>query len=160
MYEIPVTMIGTVVADVKMIDTKAGASLASFRMACNERRFNKQSNSWVDGDTTYVTVNSWRQLAENVNQSLSRGDQVVVTGRLRVREWEKDDRKGTSVEIEAQAIGHDLARGTTSLSKSTKVVSAMDPWTAAAVDGMSSLAKAAGIAPELMDAAIISNDGR
>jgi single-strand DNA-binding protein len=67
----------------------------------------------VDGETTYYTVTCWRQLAVNAFQSLRKGDTVVVRGVLRGRDWRNGDRSGTTLEVTADHLGHDLARGTT-----------------------------------------------
>jgi len=109
--EIPVTLIGNVVTDVSGTTTPSGAEVAWFRLASTPRRYDRATGRWIDGDTSYVRVSCWRLLARNVVASLSKGDPVVVTGRLRVREWVKDDRRGIAVEIDASAVGHDLARG-------------------------------------------------
>lgn len=81
-----------------------------FRLAVNTRRLDKESNQWSDGPTSYVTVKAWRQTAENVAETVHKGDPLVVMGRLRVREWATDDKQGTAVEIEAVGLGHDLSR--------------------------------------------------
>jgi single-strand DNA-binding protein len=82
----------------------------NFRVASNERRFDKTSESWVDGESLYLSVNCWRRLAENA-ASLVKGDPVIVSGKLRTREWttEQGERR-SAVELEANAVGPDLAR--------------------------------------------------
>jgi single-strand DNA-binding protein len=111
MTEINVSLNGNVVSEPVMIPTKSGVAMCSLRVAVNSRKFDKATQIWLDGDTTYFSVISWRNLAENVEASLKKGDPVVVVGKLRVREWTKDEKSGTSVEIEASSIGHDLSRG-------------------------------------------------
>ena len=118
MNETVVTMVGNVVADVRQATTKQGVAVASFRFASTERRFDRGRDQWVDGETNYVTINCWRQLAHNVLDCVHKGDPVVVHGRLRVRQWEVEERKGTSVELEAFSVGHDLTRG---ISRFTRV---------------------------------------
>jgi single-strand DNA-binding protein len=82
----------------------------NFRVACNERRFDGESESWVNGDSLYLSVSCWRRLAENA-ASLVKGDPVIVRGKLRTREWTTDQGERRSVvELEASAIGPDLAR--------------------------------------------------
>jgi single-strand DNA-binding protein len=82
----------------------------NFRVASNERRFDKVSESWVDGESLYLSVNCWRRLAENA-ASLVKGDPVIISGKLRTREWVTDHGERRSVvEMEASAIGPDLAR--------------------------------------------------
>lgn len=113
--ETPVTMVGTLVrtGEVRRVGEDQSVVL-NLRVASNERRFDKISQQWVDGDSLYLSVSCWRQLAENVS-SLVKGDPVIVSGKLRGREWttEQGERRSV-VEIEATAIGPDLARCTVS----------------------------------------------
>lgn len=117
MSEINVSINGNVVGEPVMVPTKTGVAMCSLRVAVNSRKFDKVSMSWLDGDTTYFNVTSWRGLAENVGSSVKKGDPVVVVGKLRVREWTKDEKSGTSVEIEAASIGHDLSRGSSAFTR-------------------------------------------
>ncbi|MPZ65538.1 MAG: single-stranded DNA-binding protein [Pseudonocardiaceae bacterium] len=113
--ETPLTMVGTLV---KTGETRRvgedQAVVLKLRVASNERRFDKVSQRWVDGESLYLAVSCWRQLAENVS-SLAKGDPVIVSGKLRTREWttEQGERRSV-VELEASAIGPDLARCTVS----------------------------------------------
>ncbi len=113
--ETPVTVVGTLVksGDVRRVGENQAVVL-NLRVASNERRFDKVSQQWVDGESLYLSVNCWRQLAENVS-SLVKGDPVIVSGKLRTREWttEQGERRSV-VELEASAIGPDLARCTVS----------------------------------------------
>ena len=117
MNEIPVTLVGNVVTDVAGTTTQSGAEVAWFRLASTPRHFDRASSRWVDGDTSYVRVSCWRLLARNVVASITKGDPVVVAGRLRVREWERDGKRGISVEVDASAVGHDLSRGISAFSR-------------------------------------------
>ena len=117
MNEIPVTLVGNVVTDVAGTTTPGGAEVAWFRLASTPRRYDRAAGRWIDGDTSYVRVSCWRGLARNVVASLTKGDPVVVTGRLRVREWEREDRRGVAVEVDASAVGHDLSRGVTAFTR-------------------------------------------
>jgi single-strand DNA-binding protein len=112
-----VTVVGNVAQEPRMRVTSAGARVSSFRLASTERRFNRQLGGWRDGDTTFYTVTCWRTMAENVFESLKTGQPVVVQGRLRTSSYEKDGQRRTSVEIEASAVGHDLARGVSTFIK-------------------------------------------
>jgi single-strand DNA-binding protein len=107
-----VTIVGNVASTVTYAQTPAGVPVANFRMATTERRFDRGTGDWVDGETSWVTVVAWRWLATNLVSSVNKGDPVVVSGRLRVREWGEEDRRRTSVEIDARSVGHDLSRGT------------------------------------------------
>ncbi|MEV6210328.1 single-stranded DNA-binding protein [Kitasatospora sp. NPDC051914] len=112
MNETLVTIVGNVASTVTYAQTPAGVPVANFRMATTERRFDRGSGDWVDGETTWVTVVAWRWLATNVVSSVNKGDPVVVSGRLRVREWGEEGARRTAVEIDARSVGHDLTRGT------------------------------------------------
>lgn len=111
MNETLITLVGNVVADVRLRATQAGAPFATFRMASNPRRFDRELARWVDGDPLFVSVVCWRTLAENVVESLTLGDPVVVTGRVRTNEWEHEGQRYFALEVEATAVGHDLSRG-------------------------------------------------
>lgn len=112
-----VTVVGTIATEPRALTTQSGIALCSFRVASGERRFDRERKSWVDGETNWFTVTAFRGLALNAHDSFHKGDRVVVSGRLRVRSWERDDRSGTSVEIEAEALGHDLRWGVSQFSK-------------------------------------------
>lgn len=115
-----ITLTGTVGTEPKRITTGEGVIISSFRLASDHRWFDRKTNTWVDGSTNWYGVSSYRQLAENVLQSVRKGDRVVVTGRLKVRDWESGDRRGTSVDVEAESIGHDLARGRSVYTRTTR----------------------------------------
>ncbi|MGH4009178.1 MAG: single-stranded DNA-binding protein [Pseudonocardiaceae bacterium] len=111
MRQTPVTVVGTLVSDMRPRRVGPDGTLVlNFRVACTERRLDKTSESWVDGESLYLAVNCWRRLAENA-ASLVKGDPVIVSGKLRTREWttEQGERRSI-VELEASAIGPDLAR--------------------------------------------------
>lgn len=107
-----ITLTGLVATTPRHLVTSEGLSITSFRLASNQRRFDRAMNKWVDGDTNWYTVTGFRGLATNAAECVSKGDRVIVTGRLRIRDWENTDRSGTSVEIEADSIGHDMTWGT------------------------------------------------
>jgi single-strand DNA-binding protein len=111
-YETTITLVGNTVSAVQLRATRDGAAWATFRMASSPRRYDRESARWVDGDPLFVTVVCWRAFAENVAASLTQGDPVVVTGRLRWSEWEHNGQKYSALEVEAHSVGHDLARGT------------------------------------------------
>ncbi|SNY30976.1 single-stranded DNA-binding protein [Paractinoplanes atraurantiacus] len=92
--------------------TTSGNLVANFRIASNARRFDRENNTWVDGNSLRIRVSAWRRLAEGVASSITVGDPVIVYGRLFTRDW-KDEQGNprVSYEMEAYSIGHDLARG-------------------------------------------------
>jgi single-strand DNA-binding protein len=111
------TLVGNIASEVRSTTSRDGVPITSFRLASTTRRF-ERGRGWADVDTLFVTVVCWRQLADNVAGSCSKGDPVLVSGRLRVRQWTADDgRSGTAVELEAHAIGHDMSRGSTVLTR-------------------------------------------
>ena len=101
--------------------TQEGLPITSFRLASSKRRFDRTKKTWVDGETNWFTINSFRQLAINSASSISKGDRIVVSGRLKVRDWDNGERSGTSVEIEADCLGHDLVWGTSEFSRTVLV---------------------------------------
>jgi single-strand DNA-binding protein len=117
-----ITLIGLVATTPNHIVTGTGLSITNFRLASHQRRYDRSKQEWVDGDTNWYTVTSFRQLATNVVASIQKGQRVVVTGRLRVRDWSTDEKTGTSIEVDAEAIGHDLNWGTTSFTRSAATV--------------------------------------
>ena len=115
-----ITITGLTATDPRHLITSEGVAISSFRFASTDRRYNRSTEKWEDGDTTWFTVSAFRALAENVKASVKKGERLIITGRLRIRDWETDDRKGTDVEIEADAIGHDLTWGTTQFVKNPR----------------------------------------
>ncbi|WP_217132607.1 single-stranded DNA-binding protein [Leucobacter chinensis] len=114
-----VSVVGTVATAPKTVTLPSGAELCTFRLADGERRYDAEKKEWIDGHTNWFTVNAFRALATHAGESLSKGDRVIVSGRLRVKQWEKDERSGTSVEIDADALGPELRWGTSVFTKRT-----------------------------------------
>jgi single-strand DNA-binding protein len=108
MFETPLTVVGRVISDVNQRTTQNGDKVCSFRVAANERRFNRENNEWVDGDTLYVRVTCWRKLAENVSVSLFKGDHVLVTGRAYLSQYEVNGVPRSTLELDARAVGPNL----------------------------------------------------
>ncbi len=98
--------------------TPNGAAVANFRVAVTPRV--RDGNDWKDGETSFFRVNAWRQLAENATESLSKGDRVIVVGRLKARSWETPEGERRSVtEIEAEEIGPSLRWATAKPERAT-----------------------------------------
>ncbi|CAG7596532.1 single-stranded DNA-binding protein [Leucobacter soli] len=112
-----ISVIGTIATDPKSITTRSGVTLCTFRLASGERRYDRAQQKWVDGETNWFGVTAFRALADHAAASFRKGERVIVTGRLRVRQWENDEKSGTSVDIEAEALGHDLRWGVSSFEK-------------------------------------------
>ena len=119
------TVSGLVATTPRHLVTQEGLPITSFRLASSKRRFDRTKKTWVDGETNWFTINSFRQLAINSASSISKGDRIVVSGRLKVRDWDNGERSGTSVEIEADCLGHDLVWGTSEFSRT--VLAREDP---------------------------------
>lgn len=118
MNEVKVDICGTVVTDPVLRQTRAGDHFLSFRLACNERRWKAEENTWVDGQAQYFSVTAFRTLAGNAYHCLEKGQRVMVSGRLRLSRYEgKDGAPRTAVQIEAHEIGLSLKFGQASFTK-------------------------------------------
>lgn len=93
-------------------------TFATFRMASTPRI--RRQGEWMDGETVWVTVTAFRQLADNIASCVSKGDPVVVTGKLRTKKWGTEDDPKERLVLEAAAVGHDLTRGTSVFKKTEK----------------------------------------
>src|SRR6266446_1780207 len=104
-----ITIAGNLVDDPELRFTPAGQPVAKFRVASTPRFLDKSTNEWKDGDSLFLTCNVWRQAAENVAESLTRGTRVIVSGRLRQRSYEtKEGEKRTVYEVEVDDVGPSL----------------------------------------------------
>ena len=106
-----ITITGLVATTPRHVTTTEGLNITSFRLASTQRRFDRSQERWIDGDTNWYTITTFRQLALNAVTSVNKGQRVLVTGRLRIREWENGEKSGTTIDIEADALGHDLSWG-------------------------------------------------
>ena len=118
MNETYVTVVGNLASGVMRRRTLDGTELASFRMASNVRRFDRDTGTWQTAGTSFYTVTAWRQLGLNAAASFVKGDPIVVHGRLTSREYTtKDGVQRTDVEIDANALGPDLSWCTAALTR-------------------------------------------
>lgn len=106
------TITGLVATTPRHLITTDGLPITSFRLASTSQVVDPTSGTLIDGETNWFTITAFRQIAINIAGSVNKGERVVVSGSLRVRDWDNGSRAGTSVEVEAEAIGHDLAFGT------------------------------------------------
>ena len=141
-----ITMIGNLVDDPELRFTPSGAAVAKFRVASTPRYLDKTTNEWKDGDSLFLQCNIWRQAAENVAESLTKGMRVILSGRLKQRSYEtKEGEKRTVFEVEVDEVGPSLRNATAKVTKTTRQGGAAgggfptssndafndDPWAAA-----------------------------
>jgi len=113
-----ITVIGNLTADPELRFTPSGAAVASFTVASTPRTFDRATGEWRDGEALFLRCNIWRQAAENVAESLTRGMRVLVSGRLRQRSFEtREGEKRTVVELEVDEIGPSLRYATAKVNK-------------------------------------------
>ncbi|WP_167976282.1 single-stranded DNA-binding protein [Lentzea indica] len=105
-----VTVVGHVASEISYKYGADGKTNAFFQINSTERRYNTSIGDWEDGESIWLGVSCWRKLAESVKTTLSKGDPVIVQGKLRMRHYEKDDVKKTAFNLDAQHVGLDLSR--------------------------------------------------
>lgn len=115
------TATGLVATTPRYLKTTDGLDICSFRMASAYKHFDRKKMEWVEGETNWFTITSFGTLAINVAKSISKGDRISVSGMLRVRDWDNGTNSGTSVEIEAETIGHDLLWGNSTFERTAVV---------------------------------------
>ncbi|WP_338676716.1 single-stranded DNA-binding protein [Streptomyces sp. SCSIO 30461] len=128
MNETMVTLVGNVATAVEYRDSASGG-YARFRFAVTSRRWDRQRDSWGDGATSFYNVWAWRGLGQNLAASVAVGEPLVVQGRLRIREEDRDGQRRTFVDVDAVAVGHDLSRGTSAFRRVLRGDTAGDPGT-------------------------------
>ncbi len=116
-----ITVIGNLTADPELRFTPSGAAVANFTVASTPRTFDRQTNEWKDGEALFLRCNIWREAAENVAESLTRGARVIVSGRLKQRSFEtREGEKRTVVELEVDEIGPSLKYATAKVNKASR----------------------------------------
>ncbi len=119
--ETVITVIGNLTGDPELRFTPSGAAVANFTVASTPRTLDKATNEWKDGDALFMRCAIWRQAAENVAESLTRGARVIVSGRLKQRSYEtKEGEKRTVVELDVDEIGPSLKYATAKVNKTTR----------------------------------------
>ncbi|MEU7630145.1 single-stranded DNA-binding protein [Nocardia sp. NPDC049220] len=116
-----ITVIGNLTADPELRFTPAGQAVANFTVASTPRVFDRNSNEWKDGEALFLRCNIWREAAENVAESLTRGSRVIVSGRLKQRSYEtREGEKRTVVELEVDEVGPSLRYATAKVNKANR----------------------------------------
>lgn len=132
-----ITIIGTATRDPELRFTQSGIAVANVTLAANDRRFDKTTNQWTDNGATFLRCTCWREMAENIAESITQGSRVIVTGQLRQREWtDSDGNQRTSFEVDVAEIGPSLRWATATVRKATRTTSNAaatggDPWNTA-----------------------------
>jgi single-strand DNA-binding protein len=148
MTENTMNLVGNLVDDPELRFTPAGQPVASFRIASTPRYRDNATGEWKDGDTLFLTCVAWRQMAENVAESLTRGTRVIVTGKLRQRSYEtKEGEKRTVYELQVDEVGPSLRNASAKVQKVTRTSAGnggqaagskqADPWASEASRGFS-----------------------
>jgi single-strand DNA-binding protein len=116
-----ITLIGNLTSDPELRFTPSGAAVAKFTVASTPRYMDRQTNEWKDGDTLFLNCQIWRQAAENVAETLTRGMRVIVSGKLKQRSYEtKEGEKRTVYEVEVDEVGPSLRNATAKVTKTTR----------------------------------------
>jgi single-strand DNA-binding protein len=116
-----ITVVGNLTADPELRFTPSGAAVANFTVASTPRTFDRQSGEWKDGEALFLRCNIWRQAAENVAETLTRGARVIVQGRLKQRSFEtREGEKRTVIELEVDEIGPSLRYATANVTKASR----------------------------------------
>jgi single-strand DNA-binding protein len=119
--ETVITVVGNLTADPELRFTPSGAAVASFTVASTPRTFDRQTNEWKDGEALFLRCSIWRQAAENVAESLTRGARVIVSGRLKQRSFEtREGEKRTVIELDVDEVGPSLRYATAKVNRTSR----------------------------------------
>lgn len=113
-----ITLVGNLTSDPELRFTKSGAPYVSFTVASTPRTFDRNTNEWRDGETLFLNCSAWREMAENITDSLRKGTRVIVQGRLTSRSYETQNGERRTVnEIQVEEIGPSLRRATAQVTR-------------------------------------------
>jgi len=131
--DITITVVGNLTADPELRYTQSGLAVANFTIASTPRVFDRQANEWKDGEATFLRASVWREFAENVAGSLTKGMRVIASGRLKQRSYEtREGEKRTAFELEVDEIGPSLRYATASVTRGSgggsRAAVAEEPW--------------------------------
>jgi len=118
--ETVITVVGNAVADAELRFTPSGAAVANFTVASTPRTLDRQSGEWKDGEPLFLRCNAWRDLAEHIAETVTKGMRLIVQGRLRQRQYEKDGQTRTVYELECDEIGPSLKYATAAVTKAAR----------------------------------------
>src|SRR6476619_7445089 len=116
-----ITVVGNLTADPELRYTQNGLPVANFTIASTPRNFDRQANEWKDGEALFLRASVWREFAEHVAGSLTKGSRVIASGRLKQRSYEtKEGEKRTSYELDVEEVGPSLKYATAKVNKTTR----------------------------------------
>jgi single-strand DNA-binding protein len=115
-----ITVVGNLTGDPELRFIQSGAAVVNFTVASTPRTFDRQSNEWKDGDTLFMRCSMWREAAENVAESLTKGMRVIVQGRLVSRSWEANGEKRTVMEVQVDEVGPSLRYATAKVTRTQR----------------------------------------
>lgn len=115
-----ITVVGNLTGDPELRFISSGAAVVNFTVASTPRTFDRQSNEWKDGETLFMRCSLWREAAENVAESLTKGMRVIVTGRLVTRSWEANGEKRSVMEMQVDEVGPSLRYATAKVTRSQR----------------------------------------
>jgi len=115
-----ITVVGNLTGDPELRFIQSGAAVVNFTVASTPRTFDRQSNEWKDGETLFMRCSLWREAAENVAESLTKGTRVIVTGRLVSRSWEANGEKRTVTEMQVDEVGPSLRYATAKVNRTQR----------------------------------------
>ena len=139
-----ITVVGNLTADPELRYTQTGLAVANFTIASTPRNFDRASNEWKDGEALFLRASCWREFAEHVAGSLTKGSRVIATGRLKQRSYDdRDGNKRTAIELEVDEIGPSLRYATAQVTRASggggggrsQGAVADEPWAASAPSG-------------------------
>jgi len=129
--KIQITVVGNLTADPELRFTPAGKPVVNFVVACSDRKFDKDSNTWVEGSTTFITCTAWNKQAENIAESLQKGMAVIAQGILRQHDYiDKNEAKQRRMELECDVVGAALTNAIAKVERIKRDTpsAAADPW--------------------------------
>lgn len=141
--ETQITVVGNLTSDPELRFTPSGSAVANFTIASTPRTFDRQSNEWKDGETLFLRTSVWKEAAENVAETLTKGTRVVAQGRLKQRSYDtKEGERRTVIEFEADEIGPSLRYASAKVTRTNRTdrpaqasAPAHDPWGQPASNG-------------------------
>jgi len=123
-----ITVTGNLAADPELRFVASGTPVAGIRIGCSDRKLNRQTNEWEDGDTLWLTVSIWKAKGEAAAEQLRRGDLVTVTGKLRMRQWERDGQRQTAYEIDADTVAKVILPSRDFQPATSRTATSKDVW--------------------------------